>query len=501
MQFLFLNKWGKQGMLLENAVDVIAEKSCCESECRRIVDELKSMILRGSLAADTKLQPEKKLAASFSSTVHVIRKALKQLREEGFLYSRPKFGVFVASRTTEGGSAADTSSLFQPVLDDCPETGIRFIGIRFITQSRLPEQLKLFSSAIEGFRKQFPFCNIDIVQSENGKGITHDISAETDIVETGIPFFYSRISEAYLPVREYFPGMLHFSEQDPAAVPCYYSTNYLCYNPEILAALKCPEPSYSDFNGQQSYLDEVTAKIQAHSMPLPGTCFSFLSLLGHFLHAMRKDFNDRKITEEEFVRRYREPITRCTSYSRKYGISFPRQADIHVKRFTAGETPFFFVDTSTVLQLRSFFPHLNFRIYPILSLDDTLPRLTVPFSIRRTTRHPVECVRFLRYLQSEPVQRKFAELGFIPLAQEHYHYLPIPMAASRKGAAEIFFATPEDFYVGINILNVELWNVILFGKSVENALKDAFLFARAYLSFQLDMKTRKLQSEHGNYFI
>lgn len=483
-------------MLLENAMDVTAEKSCCESECRRIVDELKNMILSGSLVADTKLQPEKKLAASFSSTVHVIRKALKQLREEGFLYSRPKFGVFVASRTEAAKPVVDTSPLFQPVLDDCPET-----GIRFITQSRLPEQLKLFSSAIEGFRKQFPFCNIDIVQSENGKGITHDISADTDIVETGIPFFYSRISEAYLPVREYFPGMLHFSEQDPAAVPCYYSTNYLCYNPEILAALNCPEPSYSDFNGQQSYLDEVTAKIQAHSMPLPGTSFSFLSLLGHFLHAMRMDFNDKKLTEEEFVRRYQEPVTRCTSYSRKYGISFPRQADIHMKRFTAGETPFFFVNTSTVLQLRSFFPHLNFRIYPILSLDDTLPRLTVPLSIRRTTRHPVECVRFLRHLQSESVQRRLAELGFIPLAQEHYHYLPVQMAASKKGAEEIFFATPEDFYVGINILNVELWNVILFGKSVENALRDSFLFARAYYNLQLDKHVLRLQQEHGQVFI
>ena len=163
-------------MILENVADVSAEESSCEAECRRIVEELKTRILTGGLTAETKLQPEKKLAASFSSTVHVIRKALKQLREEGFLYSRPKFGVFVASRTTEAEPAADTSSLFQPVLDDCPE-----LGIRFITQSRLPEQLKLFSSAIEGFRKQFPFCNIDIIQSENGKGITHDIAADTDI--------------------------------------------------------------------------------------------------------------------------------------------------------------------------------------------------------------------------------------------------------------------------------------------------------------------------------
>ena len=483
-------------MILENIADVSAEESSCEAECRRIVEELKTRILTGGLTAETKLQPEKKLAASFSSTVHVIRKALKQLREEGFLYSRPKFGVFVASRTTEAEPAADTSSLFQPVLDDCPE-----LGIRFITQSRLPEQLKLFSSAIEGFRKQFPFCNIDIIQSENGKGITHDIAADTDIVETGIPFFYSKSSESYLPVREYFPGMLRFSEQDPAAVPCYYSTNYLCYNPDILASLNCPEPSYSDFNSQQSYLDEVTAKIQAHSMPLPGTSFSVLSLLGHFLRAMRMDFNDKKLTEEEFVRRYQEPVTRCTSYSRKYGISFPWQANIHVKRFAAGETPFFFVNSSTVLQLRCFFPNLHFRIYPILSLDDTLPRLTVPFSIRRTTRHPVECVRFLRYLQSEPVQRKFAELGFLPLAEEHYHYLPVQMAASKKGAEEIFFATPEDFYVGINILNVELWNVILFGKSVENALRDAFLFARAYYNLQLDKHVLRLQQEHGQVFI
>ena len=76
------------------------ERKNSEKDAERIAGDIAQSIRSGELAPGTRLQSEGKLTERYGSNVYSVRKAVAQLKSQGLLYSVPKFGVFVASRTT-----------------------------------------------------------------------------------------------------------------------------------------------------------------------------------------------------------------------------------------------------------------------------------------------------------------------------------------------------------------------------------------------------------------
>ena len=61
----------------------------------QIVTEIAARIRSGDFPAGTRLPPEKELVREYGVNVYSIRKAIAVLKEQGWLYSVPKVGVFV----------------------------------------------------------------------------------------------------------------------------------------------------------------------------------------------------------------------------------------------------------------------------------------------------------------------------------------------------------------------------------------------------------------------
>lgn len=478
-----------------------AEQSACTMECAQVVGNIKNMILSGAMKPGTKLQSEKNLAENFSTTVYVIRQALKQLKAEGFLYSRPKHGVFVAGRNDQVTAVSESS---RETIGFAPEMGVSSENrIRFVTQSSDEMQQALYRIASRNYQAKYPFFDVEILYSawdyERSRPITMD---RADVIEAGIPQFYHKFRHEMLPLNQYFSGQLIGMKEDPTAFPFCYTLRYLCYNPRLLAKIGCPDPSYRTFDEQTAYCRMVTEHIRKHDMPMPGLCFSMSCMLGDTWDSLLADLKDSHTDETAFVKKYMALFDRMTDYFREYHISLPRQGGEKMELFRQGKIPLFFCSSFNALRLRQCSREGCFAVYPFLTLDDKLCPELIPLSVHKNTQHTVESVKFIEHLQKdEETQRVLAEMGYLPLSEKHYSSLPFRNTVDRRCSKPIFFTSKDDYYVRFNILNVELCNIVLFDKTIENALQDTFRISRAYLSLQLGLQSQQILTERGAYFI
>ena len=356
-------------MILENVADVSAEESSCEAECRRIVEELKTRILTGGLTAETKLQPEKKLAASFSSTVHVIRKALKQRREEGFLYSRPKFGVFV-SKVVQG--APEVAAI--PPLD-----GQTCTTISFATRSTLKLQKQLWEQVARDFSEQSPLSEMQTLFSgEDG------ILPDADIIEEGTLSSDYLTSPALMEVGKYFPEAIPESEQmlDTRGIPFYYAAPVLLYNLDLLEKLGFSAPAYRNFEEQMLYLEQVMEKaVHTPGLRASGTAQSVIIRLGGCIHEIFQRIREHRLDRKTFISEYGKRFHSVTDFWKKYPANYPKQARNSYIDFLAGDTPFFLGLTSDYTRLLESAPAFRCGGAMMYAADNTYSRILVVLAV------------------------------------------------------------------------------------------------------------------------
>ena len=124
------------------------------------------------------------------------------------------------------------------------------------------------------------------------------------------------------------------------------------------------------------------------------------------------------------------------------------------------------------------------------SVDDTVTRIPVVLAVDSQSPHPVDSLRLIRHLQNPEFQKDIAEMGMLPLEEKEDAFLPYSNFSRKiEFARPICFNTPEEHYVCMNVLNVDLWNIVLFDKPIREAIHDALMFSRSYLSMKLDSMT------------
>ena len=82
-------------------MDIILSNSSDKPIYEQIASQVKAQILSGTLAAGAKLPSIRALASDLGVSVITTKRAYDELENEGFLYTLPGKGCFVAERSTE----------------------------------------------------------------------------------------------------------------------------------------------------------------------------------------------------------------------------------------------------------------------------------------------------------------------------------------------------------------------------------------------------------------
>ena len=462
-----------------SSVSLLADSAVDES-CQRIIDSISTEIRSGKLSPGSRLQSENKLTEVFNVSVHSVRKALARLKDEGLLYSVPKFGVFV-----EDAKKLETLSLNDDFDQPMASTLETTVKLNFATRSRLPRQRALWEKISASFSKNNFFTEIEFCYQQSQQRTY----PQSDIYEYAAASHRYFSNRKLLDIRRYFPDSVLFPELmgDHTGVPLYYTGPVLLYNLDLLEKLGCSAPCYKNYCEEVEYFEEVTQKSLAAGLKVPGSAQNMVFRLGNWLDEIFYDIKEEKLAEKEFIAKYENLFHELAAYWGKYKISFPKRAVENFNAFVRGESVFVFALSADLAALRS--QPCSFRYGGALmyAIDDTLTRIPVVLAVDAQSPHPVESLRLIRHCQSPEYQRDFAEMGFFPLEAKNLRHLPYTnLPDSPVFARPVCFQTPEQQYVVMNVLNVELWNIVLFDKPVKEAISEILMFARAYLNLKLD---------------
>ena len=270
----------------------------------------------------------------------------------------------------------------------------------------------------------------------------------------------------------------------------------LLYNLDLLEKLGCPAPHYKNYREEVEYFEEVTQKSLAAGLSVPGTAQNMVFRLGNWLDEIFHDIKEETRKEAAFTAKY-EPLFRdLAGYWGKHKISLPQSYDEKFKAFVRGESAFVFAMAPGFLALCSQPCSFRYGAALMYSIDDTLTRIPVVLALDAQSPHPVESLRLIRHCQSPEYQRDLAEMGFLPLEAKNLRHLPYTnLPDSPVFANPVCFQSPEQQYVVMNVLNVELWNIVLFDKPVKEAISEVLMFSRAYLNLKLDQSVIEQQQK------
>ena len=437
-----------------------------DEETKRLLRIILRNIQIGAYSPDNKLPPETQLQKLYSSDVYHIRKAISILKEEGILYSIPKFGVFVKKEITPQTENYKTD----------PGSVLLYSG-----RSSLKVQRNVWNETLNEYYIDNAPGFITAIYGESGKCLP-----KGDIYEychAALDF----TDEKLLNISKHFPEIPAYPElmPDDYSIPLFYATTLLIYNEEILNELGFSVPAYRNFKEQQIFLESVIRETAKHKEDyLPGTAQNRKTALGDYLYDMLDDLH-RGITAEKFRKKYYDVIFSITDFRKNYPPPEPNNnAIISYEHFADGKSPFYSGWPVDLIRLAEQNPSFKYGCAMMYTASDTIHRTPIMLAIRKDTKYPVECLRLARFLQKPEIRRKSTELGMLPLFDEEYKDLPFDLVISPEKKGKIDFFQREDHYLCGSIINTELTNIVLRQKSIEETISDITMFARGFLSMK-----------------
>ncbi|MDD3952735.1 MAG: GntR family transcriptional regulator [Lentisphaeria bacterium] len=443
----------------------------------------------GELEAGKRLPPEGELSAQYGVSVHHVRKALRKLKANGLVYSQPRFGVYVGSGSSDndhaGNAYIDLWQMKRPLLT-------------LRTASHLPEQMAFWNFLENHISQKFPQYQLQIlpeVKYQQG-----DPLSPAFLYEYGVcfPNYYTNQERFYNIGRYYSNGYLQAPESwqvDGIGIPVAFSTTLMLMNVDLLHHLGFSAPAeFATYSEQLAWMEEVTLSAAANpALKKPSTCQAVILRLGQFLPAMYQAILKGEQSPSVFVREYTPVVQEATAFWQRHRISDSPHCLQHLPDFQAGHTPFLMGFPSNYIQFLQSKTEFRCALCPMLTVDNRIPRLASLMVLDRECRYPAEALRIIKEMHSEIVQERLAIMGLLPLSMDAYSSLPYSFSGSEKLANPLQFQSQEEHYVCLNILNIELWNIILAGKAVSEALADGYALARAYLEEKLD--TTRLEAQ------
>ena len=445
-------------------------------------------IRNGELKPGDKLCSESVLARKYSGSVYSVRQATRQLKEQGILYSVPKSGVFVN----------DPGKIGRTVNSPDDGTGLEKTLVRFATRGILAPQKELFRKIGASFEQTSLFCGMTSIYHQAKPSVPFP---QADLYEFSNHSVVYQNKETFIDFRRYFSETVRFPDRmkDSAGIPLCYSLPVMLYNKRLLEDLGAGTPDCRNFRTMTEYLDEVTAAIACRGeYVLPGTSQNIIYKLGRVTDEVFKDIRRRNFTEKQFLKKYREIFRFATAYWKKYHICYPNRARQHVNDFIMEKTPFYFGLSADYLKMRSQYPDFPLGAAVMPSCDDTVSGITLVLAVDSESPCLIDAVRLAKHFQKAEFQADLARIGYAPAEKLYYRFLPYDNVSADLQVYDCIGR--EDFPIAMNILNVELWNTVLFDKPLEEAVRDILIFSRSLLDMKLDHPTLVRQQQWAEIY-
>ena len=449
----------------------------------KLVQIITRAVELGELKPGDKLCAETELAQKYSESVYAVRSALRELKAEGILYSVPKKGIFVSEQTAYKHTDNNNDNSEPNVI--------------FSTRSFLPRQKEIYNKIAESFAETSLVSRMEAVYLAHNPLIE---MPKGDIYEySSMSFFYQQDDSKFVNLQKYFSDTVNFREHmiDSTGIPLNYTLPIVIYNKKVLKAAGFAErPEFSDYTGQMEYLDEVTGAIACDGrFTMPGTNQNIILKLGRDFERIHRDICNKEISEKKFTEKYYDIIRRITAYWHKYHICYPRHEVEYHKNFAEGKSPFYFGLSSNYL---NYIDNDDYGAAVMYSHDNTVNVVLTVLAIDSQSKNLFDAVRLARHFQKSDFQKDFARNGLYPLDKEACSELPYDNARDGFMLSQSVFR--EYFYISMNIVNVELWNIVLFDKSIEDAIHDILVFSRSYIDMQLDSSIMSKQQQWADYY-
>ena len=445
-------------------------------------------IRNGELKPGDKLCSESELARKYSGSVYSVRQATRQLKKQGILYSVPKSGVFV--------NTLDDSARTENTPDD--STDMEKTLVRFATRGILPPQKELFRKIGESFERTSLFAVMTGIYHQAKPSVPFP---QADLYEFSNHSVVYQNKETFIDFRRYFSETVRFPDlmKDSVGIPLCYSLPVLLYNRRLLEELGFGAPDCRDFRTMTEYLNEVTAAVACRGeYVLPGTSQNIIYKLGCVTGEVFSDIRNRNFTEKQFLKKYRDIFRSATAYWKKYHICYPNRTLQHVNDFIMEKTPFFFGLSADYLKIASLHPDFPLGAAVMPSCDNTVSGITLVLAVDSESPCLIDAVRLAKHFQKEEFQADFARIGYAPAEKINYRSLPFDNASADLQVHDCIGR--DNFSIAMNILNVELWNTVLFDKPMEEAVRDILIFSRSLLDMKLDHPTLVKQQQWAEIY-
>lgn len=440
------------------------------SAADRIIEDISENIRNGILPPDSKIAPENKLTVKYNANLYTVRKALNILKDKGILYSVPKFGVFVAQNAEQTLAVQSQNMPMRNILPD----------ITLASRSQLAGQRAIWAEIAEKYAA-LPL---------GGRLKLHYVHGYEDVFPKADIYEYGSLSQSFLhntnllEVSKYFPYIIENKSAviTPCGIPFYYVTPMLIFNKNILKKLKIAPPQYSNYKEQKEYIEKVNQAAYG-KFKLSGTTQELTLHLGNkFIDDFFSFLQQKNCNEADFCKKFAARFSEVTDFWSKNAVSYPKNKTGAYADFALGNTPFLFGMSSDLIRLEENNTTFEYGSAMMYTFDDTFARIQLFLSIDRDVKNPIECMRLLRLFQGADIQRHIAANGSVPLNGRDYEALPFDLIINEKNAAQpLFFRNYDEYYIIMQIICRELWEVIICGKTLNNAMHDIFNFTQSYI--------------------
>lgn len=109
---------------------------------QQIVDQLKAQIMDGIIAPRQELPSIRQLAQQLLTSVITVKRAYEELEREGYIYTRPGLGTFVANISIsqlDSMRQQQAKVILAKAIDACMQLGLQPDQIRVLMESLLKE--------------------------------------------------------------------------------------------------------------------------------------------------------------------------------------------------------------------------------------------------------------------------------------------------------------------------------------------------------------------------
>lgn len=449
-------------VMIEN-FHVIQRKNISMTKYRQIKEAILESLY--TCHPNDRLPSIRTLSRELDVTPVPIQRAITELIAEDLLYSQNGIGLFVKHPPSRNRQLFTGHRTLHKVQD---------LGFLFYDSSDAKREMML--RIVEKYREanQGETKVKLMFEKPDAEQVDIDLSVHYECFEQYLDladFSRHEIEKGNLKILGKFGGIL------------YYVSYILFYNIETLKALGIPPPSYKNFKEQKEYISRAKQIMEKNNTMGPVSWNRPEYFLGNHVIKVIEFLKENRSANSREGKKYLRMLKKIIDYYRLFAYDGAGIDGNALECFINADTPIFTADTNCISILNEQSkPAFKWQVYPLFSYDDTLPLQPIYSIVNGSTRLPMECVKFLKYLQGTEAQKEFYE-SYLVTVQRSGKYLT-DNRCSAIAAEKSFSGYLEesvDNYIFEHIIDSELMECQTRNKNIKDAFENIIHYSSGYL--------------------